>query len=120
MVVRLLIAWAAVAVAIGLAAALLDSVTVSGGVVSLLWVSLVFVLVHALIGPFLKLISAPITIITLGLFSLVVNGILLAITAGLTDSLDVGGFLGVIVAAFLISVFEAVLGFVIDKVVPSS
>ena len=94
--------------------------TVNGGLVSLLWVSLIFVLVHALIGPFLRLISAPITIITLGLFSLVVNGILLAITAGLTDYLDVGGFLGVIVATFLISVFEAVLGFVLDKAMPSS
>ncbi len=120
MVVRLLIAWAVVAAAIGLAAALLDSVSVHGGIVSLLWVSLVFVLVHALIGPFLKLLSAPITIITLGLFTLVINGILLAITAGLTDALDVGGFLGVIVAAFVISVIEAVLGFVLDKALPSS
>jgi putative membrane protein len=119
-VVRLLIAWAAVAAAIGLAAALLDSVSVHGGLVSLLWVSLVFVLVHALIGPFLKLISAPLTVITLGLFTLVINGVLLAITAGLTNALDVGGFLGVVVAAFVISVFEAVLGFVLDKALPSS
>jgi putative membrane protein len=120
MVVRLLIAWAAVAAAIGLAAALLDSVSVHGGLVSLLWVSLVFVLVHALIGPFLKLISAPLTVITLGLFTLVINWVLLAITAGLTNALDVGGFLGVVVAAFVISVFEAVLGFVLDKALPSS
>ena len=120
MVVRLLIAWAVVAAAIGLAAALLDSVSVNGGFLSLLWVSLVFALVQALIGPFLRLISAPITMITLGLFTLVINGILLAITAGLTDSLDVGGFLGVIVAAFVISVIEAVLGFVLDKAMPSS
>jgi putative membrane protein len=120
MVVRLLVAWAVVAAAIGLAAALLDSVSIHGGLVSLLWVSLVFVVVHALIGPFLKLVSAPITVITLGLFTLVINGILLAITAGLTNALDVGGFLGVIVAAFVISVFETVMGFVLDKALPSS
>jgi putative membrane protein len=120
MVVRLLIAWAVVAAAIGLAAALLDSVTVNGGLVSLLWVSLVFALVHALLGPILRLVSAPLTLMTLGLFSLVVNAVLLAITAGLTDSLDVGGFIGVIVAAFVISVIEAVLGFVLDKLIPSS
>jgi putative membrane protein len=95
-------------------------VSIHGGLVSLLWVSLVFVVVHALIGPFLKLVSAPITVITLGLFTLVINGILLAITAGLTNALDVGGFLGVIVAAFVISVFEAVMGFVLDKALPSS
>ena len=120
MVVRLLVAWAVVAAAIGLAAALLDSVSIHGGLVSLLWVSLVFVVVHALIGPFLKLISAPLTVITLGLFTLVINGVLLAITAGLTNALDVGCFLGVVVAAFVISVFEAVLGFVLDKALPSS
>jgi putative membrane protein len=120
MLVRLLIAWAVVAAAIGLAAALLDSVSVNGGLVSLLWVSLVFALVHALLGPILRLISAPITVITLGLFSLVVNGILLAITAGLTNSLDVGGFLGVIVAAFVISAIEAVLGFVLAKLMPAT
>jgi putative membrane protein len=120
MVVRLLLAWAVVAASIALAAALLDSVTVHGGLVSLLWVSLVFAVVHALLGPLLRLVSAPITLMTLGLFSLVVNGILLAITAGLTDSLDVGGFLGVIVAAFVISVLEAVLGFVLDRLVPAS
>jgi putative membrane protein len=120
MLVRLLLAWAVVAASIALAAALLDSVTVHGGLVSLLWVSLVFAVVHALLGPLLRLVSAPITLMTLGLFSLVVNGILLAITAGLTDSLDVGGFLGVIVAAFVISVLEAVLGFALDRLVPAS
>jgi putative membrane protein len=120
MLVRLLVGWAVVAAAIGLAAALLDSVTVNGGLVSLLWVSLVFAVVHALLGPILRLVSAPLTLMTLGLFSLVVNAVLLAITAGLTDSLDVGGFLGVIVAAFLISVIEAVLGFVLDKQMPSA
>jgi putative membrane protein len=56
---------------------------------------------------------------TLGLFSLVINGVLLAITAGLSNNLDVGGFLGVIVAALVISVIEAVLGFVVGKLMPS-
>lgn len=120
MLVRLLIGWLVIAAAIGLAAGLLDSVTVHGGLLSLLWVSLVFALVHAFLGPILRLVSAPITLITLGLFSLVVNGILLAITAGLTNSLDVGGFVGVIVAAFLISVLEAVLGFVLGRLMPST
>src|SRR3954462_8613907 len=104
MVKRLIIWWVVIAAAIGLAALLLDSVTIHGGLLSLLGVALVFSLVHLLIGPFLRLISLPLTVITLGLFSLVVNGVLLAITAGLSNNLDVGGFLGVIVAAFVISV----------------
>ena len=119
MVKRLLIYWVVLAVALGLAAALLDSVTINGGVLSLLGVALIFALVHLLLGPILRLISLPLTVITLGLFSLVINAALLAITAGLSDNLDVGGFLGVIVAALVISVIEAVLGFLVGKLIPS-
>ena len=57
MLVRLLIAGLVVAAAIGLAAGLLDSVSLHGAPVSILWVSLVLALVHALIGPFLRLVS---------------------------------------------------------------
>jgi len=107
------------AAALGLAAWLLDSVTIHGGLLALLGVSLVFVLVNLLLGPILRLLSLPLTVITLGQFSLVVNGVLLAITAGLSNNLDVGGFFGVIVAALVISVIEAVLGFVVGKLLQS-
>jgi uncharacterized membrane protein YvlD (DUF360 family) len=40
----------------------------------------------------------------------VVNGVLLATTAGLSDDLDVGGFLGTILGALVISIVTAVLG----------
>jgi uncharacterized membrane protein YvlD (DUF360 family) len=40
----------------------------------------------------------------------VVNGVLLATTAGLSDHLDVGGFLGTILGALVISIVTAVLG----------
>jgi putative membrane protein len=115
LVKQLLIGWLVIAAAIGLAAALLDSVTVHGGLVSLLGVALVFALVHLLLGPILKLLTLPITVATLGLFLLVVNALLLAITAGISDNLDVGGPLGVILAALVISVIEWVLGFVLTK-----
>ena len=66
-------------------------------------VALLFGLVNALIGTLLRLISLPLTLMTFGLFGLVINGVLLAITAGLTDVLDVGGFLATILAAVVIS-----------------
>jgi putative membrane protein len=117
---RLLIAWLVIAAAIGLAAALLDSVTVHGGLVSLLGVALIFALVHAILGPILKLLTLPITVVTLGLFLLVINGLLLAITAGISDNLDVGGPLGVIVAAAVISILESVLGWITGAMSRSS
>jgi putative membrane protein len=112
MLKQLIFVWVVTAVAIAVAAALVPSVDLDGGVGTLLWVALLFGLVNGLIGPLLHLISLPLTLITFGLFGLVVNGALLALTAGLSDSLDVGGFLATIVAAVVISVIEAVLGFV--------
>ena len=112
MLKQLIFVWAVTAVAIAVAAALVPSVDINGGVVSLLWVALLFGLVNGLVGPLLRLISLPLTLITFGLFGLVINGALLALTAGLSDSLNVGGFLASIVAAIIISVIETVLGFV--------
>lgn len=118
MIVRLLTAWALVAAVLWLAAGLLDSVRIDGGLFALLGVALVFSAVHLVIGPLLRLVSAPVTLVTLGLFSLVVNGLLLAITAGLSDALAVGGFLGVILAALVISLLLTLLTFVVDRVRP--
>jgi putative membrane protein len=116
MLVKLLLAWIVVAAAIAAAAAVVPSVEIDGGVLSLLWVALLFGLVNALVGPVLQLLALPLTLITLGLFALVVNGILLGITAGLTDSLDVGGLLSTTLAALVISLVTAVLWFVLDRV----
>ncbi len=113
MVKLLVMRWAIVAAAIAIVAAIMPSVEVDGGFFGLIGVALVFGLVNALIGPVIRLLSLPLTILTFGLFGLVVNGILLAITAGLVDSLDVGGFFATIGAAFLISVLTAVIVFVV-------
>lgn len=112
MLKQLIFVWVATAVALAVSAALIPSVDIDGGVGTLLWVALLFGLVNGLIGPLLRLISLPLTLVTFGLFGLVINGGLLALTAGLSDALDVGGFLATMVAAVIISVVTAVLGFV--------
>jgi putative membrane protein len=116
MVKALLISWLVIAVAIALAAAILPSVEVEGGFFAILGIALVFGLVNALIGPVLRFISIPLSVITFGLFSLVVNGILLALTAGISSNLDVGGFFATIVAALVISVFATLIGLVVGMV----
>ena len=109
----LLFTWLILALAIGLVAALMDSVAVDGGVLGLIWVAALFGLINALIGPILRLLSLPLTIATFGLFALVVNAALLGITAGISNYLSVGGFWTTTWAAFLISVFSTILGFAI-------
>jgi putative membrane protein len=104
-----LVRWLLLAVAIGVAARVVPDVEVAGGAVGLVVVSAIFGLVNAFLGPLLRLLTLPLTLMTFGLFALVVNGLLLAITAGLSDYLDVGGFLQTVLAAFLISVLSWVI-----------
>jgi len=113
MVRRLLITWLVIAVGIAVAAAIVPDIEVHGGFMTYLWVALLFGLVNAILGPILHLLSLPLTLLTLGLFAFVVNGVLLAITAGISDKLDVGGFLGTILGALIISVVTAVLHFLL-------
>lgn len=116
MVKQLIVVWLVVAASIAVAAALVPSVEIDGGVVTLLGLALLFGLVNALIGPLLHLVSMPLTVVTFGLFALVVNGVLLSLTAGLSDSLDVGGFFSAVVAALIISAVSAVLLFFAARV----
>lgn len=111
MLKRLLLVWGCLAGAVAATTALLPSVHVDGGVWGLLGVSALFGLVNAFIGPVLRLVSLPLVLVTFSLFSLVVNATLLALTAGLSDLLDVGGFLSAVVAALLVSVFSSLLGY---------
>ena len=113
---QLIVVWLVVAAALAITAAVVPSVEVDGGVVSLLGLALLFGLVNALIGTLLRLISLPLTLMTFGLFGLVINGVLLAITAGLTDVLDVGGIFSTILAAVVISVVTSALLFITGRV----
>ena len=106
---QLLIVWFITAAALAIAAWLVPSVEIEGGFFSVLGLAVVFGLVNAIIGTLLRLISLPLTLMTFGLFGLVINGVLLAITAGLTDVLDVGGFFATILAAIVISVVSSLL-----------
>jgi putative membrane protein len=105
---KLLIRWAVLTVAVWLAAAVVPGVHVHGGVLTYAWVALLFGLVNAILGPFLRLLALPFTLLTLGLFALVVNGVLVAVTAGLSSKLDVGGFFSAFLAALVISLVSTV------------
>ena len=115
MLKQLIVVWFVVAAALAITAALVPSVEIEGGFFALLGLAVVFGLVNALIGTVLRLVSLPLTLITFGLFGLVINGVLLAITAGLSDVLDVGGFFATILAALVISMVTAVLLFVVGR-----
>src|SRR4051795_12893673 len=83
MLTRLLVRLLMLAVAIWLTAWLLPGFDVTGGFFTYLWIAAIYAVVNIVLGPLLHLISLPVTVITFGLFALVVNAALVGITAAL-------------------------------------
>jgi len=67
---------------------------------------LVLGIVNALVRPLLVFLSLPITVLTLGVFLLVINALLLRLTAVLSPGLTVKGFLPAFLGALLLSVMS--------------
>ncbi|WP_225752699.1 phage holin family protein [Actinotalea sp. Marseille-Q4924] len=114
------------AAAIWLATVLLDGLDVVGGddtttrVLVFLAVALVFGLVNAVVRPVVSFLSLPLYILTLGLFTLVVNALMILLTgwlSGLTDyGLRVDGFWTALLAGLIV----AVVSFLLSLVVPGA
>lgn len=77
-------------------------------IVGVLLAALVMGIVNALIRPVLLLLSLPVNVLTLGLFTLVVNGVVLWLVASVT-ALDVSGFGAAIIGALILTVISWVL-----------
>lgn len=69
-----------------------------------LWAALIFGLVNSLIRPILLAISLPLSILTLGLFTLVIDAAVMALTAWLVPGFDVRGFLAALIGWVLVSI----------------
>ncbi|MCB0077233.1 MAG: phage holin family protein [Anaerolineales bacterium] len=79
----------------------------------LLGVALIFGLVNAIIRPILKFFSFPLVIITLGLFTFVINALMLLITSAIAGSFDlpfaVDGFMPALLGSLVISIVSVIL-----------
>ena len=111
------------AAALWVATQLVSGITYTGDGVSLLGVALVFGVLNVLIKPVLFLISLPFVILTLGLFTLVLNALMLLLTASASDALGMGfpvaGFLPALKGALVVTIVSFGLSlFVFDSDVP--
>ncbi len=82
----------------------MDGIDLTSSFGGLLLVALIFGVVNALIKPAALFLSFPAIIVTVGLFTVVVNAGMLGITAKLTDNLDIDGFWSAVFGAVIISV----------------
>jgi len=87
----LLIRWFILTLAILFAGYLIDGITVSG-VWSALFAALVLGMLNALLRPLLIILTLPLTLLSLGLFTFVINAFLLLMTSGVIGGLVVDGF----------------------------
>jgi putative membrane protein len=109
-----LIHWLVVAVALWIAAYLIPGIVIRD-YTALAIGALVLGLVNALVRPILVLLTLPITIVTLGLFYFVVNGIAFALAAALVPGFDVTSFGKAILGALVVSIVSWILGSVLSR-----
>lgn len=104
--VRILVRLVVLAVIFDIVAKLVSGIHVYGGFLWYIWLAVIFSVVNLILGPILRLISLPLIVVTLGLFLLIINAALLAITALLSSHLSVDSFGAAVLGGLLIAVFS--------------
>ena len=116
---KLLIRLVANALGLYVAARIVPGISVGENWLVVLGVVLVFGLVNALIGPLLKLLTCPLIILTLGLFTLVINAVMLLLTSGLSRAVGlsfvVEGFWPAFWGALVVSIVSFVMTLVFHE-----
>lgn len=107
---KLLIRWVVLAFAVWLSDLLISGINIADGVWNHLWVAALFGLANAVIGNLIRLIAFPALILTLGLFSVVVNAWMLMLVGDLSSALEVSGFGAAFIAGLIISLVSVARG----------
>ena len=101
------------AAALWVATRLVPGVTFTGDWLPFLGVALVFGVVNTFVGPVAKILAIPLIILTLGIFLLVVNGLMLWLTSSLSSALGLGfhvsGFWAAFFGALVVSIVSTLL-----------
>lgn len=115
----LILHWALNAAALWTAAAILPGLEFNGGVGRLLLVAAVFGLVNATLRPLLTILTCPLIVITLGLFTLVINALMLLVTGWLSESWNLGFTVTGFWAAFWGGLVVGLVSMVLSVILPA-
>ncbi len=105
---RMLLNWVLSALAVWIVAQLGIGISVQGATAALI-AALAIGLINATLGLVLKILTFPLTIVTLGLFSLVINALMLEVASALVPGFYVRGFLAAFIGAIVLSIVNLVL-----------
>ena len=109
LIIRILIS----AIGVYVASLFIPGIHVTGGVQTYLVIAIVLGLLNAFVKPILTVLTIPITILTLGLFLLVINVLMVYLAAYLIPNFAVSGF----IAALLFSIVVSIVTALIDAIV---
>ena len=97
--------WLIGALSIIIVAEVLEAVSVSGPYIALI-AALIWGFVNIFIKPIIIFITLPLNILTFGLFTFIINGLLLLFLASFVDGLDVSGFWWAVLAAAMVALLN--------------
>ncbi len=104
------------ALSIGIAVKLVEGITFTGEWWKMIIVGIIFGIVNSLVKPIITFFSLPLIFFTLGIFIIVVNALMLLLTAKLSDTFNLGlhidGFIPALLGALIISVVSIILSWV--------
>ena len=73
---------------------------------SAMFVCIILALVNAFIKPFVQIITLPVTILTLGLFSLVINALMFMLAGWITPGVEIESFLSALFGSIVLSILS--------------
>jgi putative membrane protein len=106
---KLIVGWLVLAGAVMVTVVLVPGIEVDWSPGMYMAIAAVFALVNVTLGVVLRLVSLPLLVLTLGLFSFVLNAVLFLVTDRLVDSLEVDSFWAALSGAVVIACVAAVI-----------
>lgn len=109
----ILFRWIVLTVAILFAAYVIDGIHVSG-FFSALFAAAILGVLNAFLRPILIILTLPFNILTFGLFTFIINALLLKMAAGVIKGFEIDGFWPAILGSLLISIVSWILNWIIS------
>ncbi|NJR50601.1 MAG: phage holin family protein [Leptolyngbyaceae cyanobacterium CSU_1_3] len=113
-----ILTWLATAISLIITASIVPGLRIDGLVAALIGAA-VLGFVNAIVRPLLILFTLPLTILTLGLFLLVINAIAFWLVAALTPGFYVAGFFSALIGAVVLTIVSAVVYWFFGRLEPS-
>jgi putative membrane protein len=113
---KFIIRWAINAVALYVAIWIVPGIVLNGAWTDIIWLALIFGLLNALVRPILKFLTCPLIILTLGLFTIIINTGMLLLTSRIGQTFGIGltvdSFWSALLGSLVISLVSVVISLI--------